>query len=96
LLNNAQTTYLDLVHETLGCAFHPRGLFRLRELLVSNKVVLALAPHIDVLAAVTGTTLDLFYVVVRGHLGLLMCRITSGRGYGHHRPLVQARGAHGR
>ena len=75
-----RTTYLNLVHEALSRALHPRGLLRLRELLVSNKVVPALAPHVDVLAAITGTTLDLLHVVVRGLLGLLVCRTTSGCG----------------
>jgi len=60
-----------------GCALQPRSLFGLRELLVSNKVIPALAPHVDVLAAVTGTTLDLLHVVVRGRLGLLVCRTAS-------------------
>jgi len=35
-------------------------------------VVPALAPHVDVLAAVTGTTLDLLHVIVRGLPGLLI------------------------
>jgi len=63
---------------------------------VSNEVVPALAPHVDVLAAVTGTTLDLLHVVVRGRPGLLVRCTTAGRGRRHHWPLVQARGAYGR
>jgi hypothetical protein len=63
---------------------HPCGFLRLRELLVANKVVPALAPHVDVLAAITGMTLDLLHIVVRGLLGLLICRTTSACGRGHH------------
>jgi len=39
-------TYLDLVHETLGRALYSGGLFCFSELLVPDKVVTALAPHI--------------------------------------------------
>ena len=52
--------------------------------------------HGDVLAAVTGTTLDLLHIIVRGRLGLLVRRTAAGRGRRHHWPLVQARGAYGR
>jgi hypothetical protein len=88
-----RTTYLNLIHETLGRALHPCGLFRLRELLVSDEVVPMLAPHVDVPAAITGTTFNLINVVVRGRLGLLVSRTATGCGRRHHRPLVQARGA---
>jgi hypothetical protein len=64
-----RTTYLNLVHEAFSRALHPRGLFRLCELLMSNKVVPALAPHVDVLATITGTTLDLLHVVIGGFRG---------------------------
>jgi len=56
--------YLNFVHKTLCRALHPRGLLRLRELLMSDDVVPALVPHVDMLAAITGTTLDLLYVIV--------------------------------
>jgi len=82
------TSYLNLVHETFSHAFHPRGLLRLRKFFMSNEVVPALAPHVDVLSAIAGTTLDLLHVVVRGFLGLLICRTASGCGRGHHWPLV--------
>ena len=90
-----RTTYLNLVHEAFSRTLHPHGLLRLRELLVTNKVVPVLAPHIDVLATITGTTLDLLHVVIRGLLWLLVRRTASGRGRGHHWSLVWARGAHG-
>jgi len=60
------TTYLNLIHETFCRALHPRGLLRLRKLLMSDEVVPALAPHVDVLAAITGTTLDLLHVIIGG------------------------------
>ena len=47
-------TYLDFVHETLGRTLYSGGLFCLRELLVPDKVVPALAPHIYVLATSRG------------------------------------------
>ena len=79
-------TYLDLIYKTFGRTLHPRGLLRLRELFMSNKVVPALAPHVDMLAAITGTTLDLFHVVIRGLEGLLVRRTASGCGRRHHWP----------
>jgi len=78
--------YLDLIYKTFGRTLHPRGLLRLRELFMSNKVVPALAPHVDVLAAITGTTLDLLHIVVRGLPGLLIRRAASGCGRRHHGP----------
>ena len=79
-------TYLDLIYKTFGRTLHPRGLLRLRELLMSNKVVPALAPHVDMLAAITGTTLDLLHIVVRGFPRLLIRRAVPGCGRRHHGP----------
>ena len=62
---------------------------------MSVEVVPALAPHVDVLAAILGTTLVLLHVIVRGRPGLLVRRTTTGCGRRHHWPLVQARGAYG-
>ena len=61
---------------------------------MTNEVVPVLAPHVDVLATILGMTLDLLHFIVRGHLGLLALRTTSGRGRRHHWTLIQARGAY--
>ena len=79
----------------LDRTLHPHGLFRLRELLVSDEVVPALAPHVDVLAAVTGTTFNLFHII-RGCPGILVRHTATGYGRRHQWPLVQAKGARGR
>ena len=63
---------------------------------MSNEVVPALAPHVDVLATITGMTLDLLHFIVEGRPGLLVRRISPGRGRRHHWALIQARGAYWR
>jgi len=41
---------------------------------MTNEVVPALAPHVNVLATILGTTLDLLHFFVEGRLGLLALR----------------------
>jgi hypothetical protein len=60
-----------------------------------NEVVPALAPHVDVLATITGTTLDLLHFIVGGRPGLLARRTAPSRGRRHHWTLIQARGPSG-
>jgi hypothetical protein len=79
-----KTTYLNLIHEPLRCALHPRGLLRLREFFMTNEVVPSLAPHVNVLTTILGTTLDLLHFIVGGRLGLLALRTTPGRGRRNH------------
>jgi hypothetical protein len=81
-----RVTYLDLIYKTFGCTLHPRSLLRLCKLFMTNKLVPALAPHVDMLAAITGTTLDLLHVVVRGFPGLLIRRAVPGCGRRHYGP----------
>ena len=87
-----KTTYLNLVNEPLGCALHPRGLLRLRKFFMTNEMVPALALHVNVLATILGTTLDLLRFVVGGRLGPFALRTTPSRGRSHHWTLVQAMG----
>ena len=61
---------------------------------MTNEVVPALAPHVNVLATILGTTLDLLHFIVGGRPGLLALRTTPGRGRRHHWTLTQARGAY--
>ena len=88
-----KTTYLNLVNKTLGCALHPRGLLRLRELFVTNEMVPTLAPHVNMLATILGTALDFLYLIVGGRPGLFALRITSSRGHRCYRTKNLARGA---
>ena len=92
-----KAAYLDFVDEALGCALHPGGLFGLGKLLMTDKVIPALAPHIHVLAAITGTTLDLFHLIIGGRPGfLLLCCVTPGGGPRYYWPLDQTWGARSR
>ena len=47
---------------------------------MTDEVVPALAPHVDVLATILETALDLLHFIVGGRPGLLALRTTPGRG----------------
>jgi hypothetical protein len=54
-----KNTYLDFFDEPLGSALYSGRLLGLGELLVTDEVVPALAPHKNVLATILGAPLDL-------------------------------------
>jgi hypothetical protein len=58
-------------------------------------MVPTLAPHVNVLATIMGATLDFFYFVVGGRLGLLALCATPSRGHRYHWTLIPARGSFG-
>ena len=59
-----------------------------------DKMIPALAPHIHVLAAITGMTFDLFHLIVEGRLGFLLPRcVAPGSGPRHYWPPDQTWGA---
>ena len=60
---------------------------------MTNEVVPTLAPHVNVLETIMGATLDFFYFIVGGRLGLLALCATPSRGHGYHWTLTPARGA---
>ena len=93
ILAEYKATYLDLIDEPLGSALHPCRFLGLGELLVTNKVVPTLAPHVNVLATIMGAPLDLLHFVVGDRLGLLALRATPSRGNGYQRTLTPTRGA---
>jgi len=88
-----KTTHLNFIDEPLGSALHPLRLLGLGDLLIAGLVVPTLAPHINVLATIMGTSLDFLHFVIGGRLSLLALRATSSHGNGYHRTLTSARGA---
>jgi len=93
ILAEYKATYLDLIDEPLGSAFHPCRFLGLGELFVTNKVIPTLPPHINVLVTIMGVPLDLLHFVVGGRLGLLALCAPPSRGNGYQRTLTPTRGA---
>ena len=60
---------------------------------MAGPVVPTLAPHVNVLATIVGTPLDLLHFVIRGGLGLGASLATPSYCNGYHWTLTSARGA---
>jgi len=60
---------------------------------MTNEMVPTLAPHVNMLATIMGTTLDFFYFVVGGRPGLLTLRATPSHGHRYYWTLIPARRA---
>jgi len=79
-----KTTHLNFINEPLSSALYPRRLLSLSELLVADPVVPTLAPHVNVLATIVGTPLDLLHFVIRGRLGNGALLATPSHGNWYH------------
>jgi hypothetical protein len=88
-----KTTHLNFINEPLSSTLYPRRLLGLGDLLVAGPVVPMLVSHVNVLATIVGTPLDLLHFIIRGRAGLLALRATPSHGNGYHRTLTPARGA---
>ena len=88
-----KTTHLNFINEPLSSTLYPRRLLGLGDLLVAGPVVPTLAPYVNVLATITGTSVDFLHFVIGGRLSLLALRATPSHGNRYHRTLTPARGA---
>ena len=60
---------------------------------MTNEMVPTLAPHVNVLATITGATLDFFNFVIGGCLSLFALCASPSRGHRYHWMFTTARGA---
>jgi hypothetical protein len=88
-----EVAYLNLVDKPLGGPLDPLRLFDLGNFFVASPVVPMLVPHIDMLAPVVGTPLDLLDLIISVRLGPLALYGPLHHGRGRHWPLTKVESA---